>query len=567
MKLVLAEKPSVAQSIAKVLGATKREDGYLEGNGYVVSWCVGHLVELSQPEAYDEKYNKWAYEDFQNVFDFNTRQTVNALGTAVNAVSSRMFGEIEKAIEAFEQTKTVERSHDYERNDLHTGRGLPDSGHRTEEHRNETVGQVRQNAEGVSAREQSDVAERSDSQRAAVPASPGDRRDSAPQSGAADDRTAGEESGTGQSNTADGMGEAHEQPESTGRGNRDSGAYQQLSLNLFLSESEQISFIDEAESKTLSAFSLSENQIDQVLTVGGNEANLRMMVALEYMKGKSTEEIAKRLPALYRGSNGFKLDSHEVSAWFDEQCIHLARGKTARFAPSRQIVSWQEAAERIGKLLENGEYATNVELVEAPGYERTKVAEFQNLAGLQNRYPQNQWQEILGNCDVQLFLGCTDQLTAEYVSQRTGIASVAVSSTSKALSTLRVSDYTPQYRESSGVGKRPVLTPDEVLRLPVDEALVILRGHKVLKVHKMDYSLHPAYKQLRECKASAHIPEWRKALPETLETPSVETKASPKAPPKRRGRPAKSKTVVSADKESIITKPENEKEIPHGNEQ
>ena len=192
---------------------------------------------------------------------------------------------------------------------------------------------------------------------------------------------------------------------------------------------------------------------------------------------------------------------------------------------------------------------------------------FQNLAGLQNRYPQNQWQEILGNCDVQLFLGCTDQLTAEYVSQRTGIASVAVSSTSKALSTLRVSDYTPQYRESSGVGKRPVLTPDEVLRLPVDEALVILRGHKVLKVHKMDYPLHPAYKQLRECKASAHIPEWRKALPETLETPPVETKASPKAPPKRRGRPAKSKAVVATDKESIITKPENEKEIPHGNEQ
>ena len=61
MKLVLAEKPSVAQSIAKVLGAAKREDGYLEGNGYVVSWCVGHLVELAQPEVYDAKYSKWAY--------------------------------------------------------------------------------------------------------------------------------------------------------------------------------------------------------------------------------------------------------------------------------------------------------------------------------------------------------------------------------------------------------------------------------------------------------------------------------------------------------------------------
>ncbi len=63
MKLVLAEKPSVAQSLAKVIGARKREEGYLEGNGYIVSWCVGHLVELAQPEAYDEKYGKWRYDD------------------------------------------------------------------------------------------------------------------------------------------------------------------------------------------------------------------------------------------------------------------------------------------------------------------------------------------------------------------------------------------------------------------------------------------------------------------------------------------------------------------------
>ena len=62
-KLVLAEKPSVAQSIAKVLGANKRCDGYLEGNGYIVSWCVGHLVELAAPEVYDEKYGKWRLED------------------------------------------------------------------------------------------------------------------------------------------------------------------------------------------------------------------------------------------------------------------------------------------------------------------------------------------------------------------------------------------------------------------------------------------------------------------------------------------------------------------------
>ena len=63
MKLVLAEKPSVAQSLAKVLGANKRCDGYLEGNGCIVSWCVGHLVELSPPEAYDETYAKWRLTD------------------------------------------------------------------------------------------------------------------------------------------------------------------------------------------------------------------------------------------------------------------------------------------------------------------------------------------------------------------------------------------------------------------------------------------------------------------------------------------------------------------------
>lgn len=134
---------------------------------------------------------------------------------------------------------------------------------------------------------------------------------------------------------------------------------------------------------------------------------------------------------------------------------------------------------------------------------------FQNLAGLQNRYPYNLWQEIIGNCDIQLFLGCTDPLTAEFVSDRTGLASVAVTSKAKQLATFRVTDYAPEYRETSGVGKRPVLTPDEVLRLPIDESLIIVRGMKPLKVSKYDYSLHPEYSKLKNCKASNYIPAWR----------------------------------------------------------
>ena len=63
MKLVIAEKPSVAQAIAHVLGATARKDGYTEGGGWLVSWCVGHLVGLAPADAYDPRYSKWAYDD------------------------------------------------------------------------------------------------------------------------------------------------------------------------------------------------------------------------------------------------------------------------------------------------------------------------------------------------------------------------------------------------------------------------------------------------------------------------------------------------------------------------
>lgn len=69
MNLVIAEKPSVAQSIAKVLGCNDKQDGYLSGGGYLVSWCVGHLVELAEPESYDSKYETWKKEDLPIIPD------------------------------------------------------------------------------------------------------------------------------------------------------------------------------------------------------------------------------------------------------------------------------------------------------------------------------------------------------------------------------------------------------------------------------------------------------------------------------------------------------------------
>ena len=190
---------------------------------------------------------------------------------------------------------------------------------------------------------------------------------------------------------------------------------------------------------------------------------------------------------------------------------------------------------------------------------------FQNLAALQNRYPYNQWQEILGNCDVHLFLGCTDPLTAEFISSRTGEASIAVTSKAKQLGTWRISNYTPEYRETSGVGRRKLYTMDKVLRLDLDRALVILRGKNVLEVNKFDYSKHPEAKKLRPSKASSHVPAWQKEKERAKATATVQNTEQPApTPPKRKTAkrtapksPAKSQ-IVTTTKDSILTKPKKE---------
>ena len=182
---------------------------------------------------------------------------------------------------------------------------------------------------------------------------------------------------------------------------------------------------------------------------------------------------------------------------------------------------------------------------------------FQNLAGLQNRYPYNQWQEILGNCDVQLFLGCTDALTAEFISDRTGEASISVTSKAKQLGTWRVSNYTPEYRETSGVGRRKLMTMDEVLRMDIDKALILIRGKNVLEVDKYDYSKHPEAKKLRPSKAASHIPAWQTRKPQKKQaSPAPSSQAAAKKPAQKK-KPASTEKVVTVTKESIMKKKED----------
>ncbi len=199
---------------------------------------------------------------------------------------------------------------------------------------------------------------------------------------------------------------------------------------------------------------------------------------------------------------------------------------------------------------------------------------FQNLAGLQNRYPYNQWQEILGNCDITLFLGCTDALTADFISQRTGEASISVTSKAKQLGTWRISNYTPEYRETSGVGKRKLMTMDEVLRMDVDRALVIIRGKNVLEVDKYDYSKHPEAKKLRPSKAAAHTPDWQagqkgaagkevKPAAPSKPKPKPKPKSKPKSKPKASSsKPPEKNAAAPKEEPAVETPPAVSAEVP-----
>lgn len=135
---------------------------------------------------------------------------------------------------------------------------------------------------------------------------------------------------------------------------------------------------------------------------------------------------------------------------------------------------------------------------------------FQNVGQMRNRYPDDQWQEILGACDSTVFLGCTDMLTADYFSKRIGSATVEVEGTSRDLSAFQVTDHTNMYRKTKSLGRRQLMTSDEVLRMKPDEELVFIRGQKVFKAKRFDYSRHPEYKKLHSERAMLYTPEWKK---------------------------------------------------------
>ena len=170
----------------------------------------------------------------------------------------------------------------------------------------------------------------------------------------------------------------------------------------------------------------------------------------------------------------------------------------------------------------------------------------QSLGQLQNRYPNNLWAEIVGNLDVQLMLGCTDEVSAEYFSARSGDMSVEINSTMTVRKTIAVAQVIPQYRQTEGQGRRRLLTPDEVLRIPNEELLVVIRGHNVLKLKKFDYADHPLAKELTPVSILNYTPPH--AAAPFLQTETTLPRAAPEERPHTSSIPSKRRTLYSSAK-------------------
>ena len=313
-------------------------------------------------------------EDFRAIVEFNTLDTATALGTAVSEMSEKILRVIERAV------KNAERTEEHEnRADLHERGGIQSP--ELEAERDGENREVRQNAEGIPENTSSDTLQQTPALGETVRASLGDRQDSAGENRADDERAdeAKRSDREDESGKSDALGADDEQLESpSGRGDPDRADIQlttsgeQISLFdgiAFPTESEQIEYIDKAETASFSAFSLSQDDIDTVLRYGGNADDGRMCITAEFMKDKPIEAHAEYLKSLFRGGNGYRVNGRDIAAWYADDGIRIASGRHAENVCYAQVILWTDAAKRIDELLGSGELAAETELAEAAGNE------------------------------------------------------------------------------------------------------------------------------------------------------------------------------------------------------
>ena len=305
-----------------------------------------------EPEQY------FSHEDFMAIFDFNTPATVGALGTAVSQINQQVLRQIGVTIQNYERAKSAERSATHgEQPDLHEERRLPDPRPEAVRTAGEAPGQVRQDAQGVPERTPAHPVQPAADEREAVPASSGDRRDREQPPGA-DDAPAGRVSGRdggAESPRPDGLGGADEHLQGPGGGNFAGGTYQQLTLNLFLSEAEQIHKIDEAESvKTPSAFSMPKpaaqaEPVRRALTQADIDA------AIQEWNGKIE---SKHAVVRYMRDHAREKDT---AAWLRQEYGDDLPALPVTVDSAAGDVSWPKVQRRIAQLIKEDRFYTEAE--------------------------------------------------------------------------------------------------------------------------------------------------------------------------------------------------------------
>ena len=306
-------------------------------------------------------------DDFQAIYNFSTPDSVYALGAAVSDMSREVLRNIERTVKTTIRRRNAERSqHEYEQQerDLLDRRGLP-APEPDPEPAPEAAGQVRQAAPDLPEGASPGAVPHDADEREPVPAPDGGGAERSSDEGASDDRTAESEPGPGQGAEPDGVGAAHEQPESAGRGTGADGADLQLSfLDANIpTEAQQIEMIDQAESeKTPSAFVLSQAEIENALRRGSNVEGSKLRIWKIYQLQPDRKLRAKALAKEYApygpgGSSHTYLDGS--SGWLD----HDSKGLTFEHYPDHQkvLLRWDRVEKYIDLMIQSDRYLSDKE--------------------------------------------------------------------------------------------------------------------------------------------------------------------------------------------------------------
>ena len=328
-------------------------------------------------------------EDFRHITDFNQLKVLGHLGSAVNEISRPVlmqigryvlndlendlktvakekevaYNEFNTLIREINTDNTEDREEkkeetDYERDQLQPERRVSDSGYQPgRDERNNR--EVRNDEERVSEKSQDSQVQHSDTAEPSGQSSDGDRQSGKTESRQPDERTSGERSGTGQDGRHNGLDQTHEPDQSTGRGAGNSGDYLQLSL--FPTEEEQLGEIRKAAAVLTqpAAFLISDDIVNDILRTGSGGNNTLFHITAKLIEGLDHEEMRKFLISEYgTGGKGFTIRGQKISIWYDSDGIRIRRGDSARRNFDR-MVTWEEAADRIRDMYEEGNYVSN----------------------------------------------------------------------------------------------------------------------------------------------------------------------------------------------------------------